>query len=62
MGLAACFPHTLNAQRYVAVVGGISPESITNATHLNLQLLPDYLVWDGDEVLASVYFDASWRL
>jgi hypothetical protein len=52
----------LNAQRYVAVVGGISPESITNATHLNLQLLPDYLVWDGDEVLASGYFDASWRL
>ena len=62
VGLAACFPHPLNAQRYVAVVGGISPESITNATHLNLQLLPDYLVWDGDEVLASGYFDASWRL
>ncbi len=61
VGLAACFPHPLNAQRYMAVVGGVSPESITNATHLNLQLLPDYLVWDAEQVLAHGHFDASWR-
>jgi len=61
VGLAACFPSPLNTERYVVVIGGISPESITNATHLNLQLLPDYLVWDGDQVLAFGDFDGSWR-
>ena len=61
VGLAACFPSPLNSERYVVVIGGITPESITNATHLNLQLLPDYLVWDGDQVLAFGDFDGSWR-
>ncbi len=61
VGLAACFAHPLNARRYMAVVGGVSPESITNATHLNLQLLPDFLVWDADQILAHGHFDAAWR-
>jgi len=61
VGLAACFPSPLNSERYVVVIGGITPESITNATHLNLQLLPDYLVWDGDQVLAFGDFDGLWE-
>ena len=61
LGLAACFPSPLNPERYAVAIGGISPDSITNGTHLNLQLLPDYLVWNGDQVLEFGHFDGSWR-
>lgn len=60
VGLAACFPSPFNPQRLVAVIGGITPISLTQATHLNLQLLPDYLVWDGDQVLAHGHFDGTF--
>lgn len=61
LGAIACFPSPLNPERYVVVAGGESPTSITNITHLNLQLLPDYLVWDGPEALAFGFFDEEWR-
>ena len=60
LGASACFPSPANPNRYVLVWGGTTPEALTGATHLNLQLLPDYLVWDGDEVLESGAMDADW--
>lgn len=61
LGLCACFPSPENPDRLVAVIGGVNPEAATGATHLNLQLLPDYLVWEGDEVLDFGFFDNQWQ-
>lgn len=62
VGLSACFPSPADPDRLVVVTGGITPQAITSATHLNLQLLPDYLLWDGDEVLDYGFFDSAWHL
>jgi len=60
LGVSACFPSPANPDRYVLVWGGTTPEALTGATHLNLQLLPDYLVWDGEEVLEWGFMDGDW--
>ncbi len=62
VGLSACFPSPASPDRLVVVTGGVTPQAIASATHLNLQLLPDYLVWDGDEVLDYGFFDSAWQL
>jgi len=62
LGLSACFPSPANPERLVVVTGGVTPEAITGATHLHLQLLPDYLVWDGDEMLDWGFYDNAWEL
>ena len=45
----------------LVVTGGNTPKAITEATHLNLQLLPDYLVWDGPELLEYGFFGNGWE-
>ena len=60
LGISACFPSPANPERLLLVTGGCTPTAITGATHLNLQLLPDYLVWDGDEMLDFGFFDSEW--
>ena len=52
----------MNPERLWLVIGGTTPEAITDATHLSLQLLPDYLVWDGDQVLDYGFFDNEWEV
>jgi hypothetical protein len=61
LGVCACFPSPANPDRLVVVTGGVSPTAITGATHFNLQLLPDYLVWDGDQMLDFGFFGNDWR-
>ena len=61
VGVSACFPSPANPARLVVVTGGVTPEALTGATHLHLQLLPDYFVWDGDQVLDYGFFDNAWR-
>ena len=51
LGVIATFPHPLNPQRYAAVHGGTTPDAICWGSHLDMQLLPDFLVYDGGEVL-----------
>lgn len=62
LGVSACFPSPANAERLVVVTGGVTPEAVTGATHLHLQLLPDYLVWDGDQILEWGFFDNAWQV
>jgi pimeloyl-ACP methyl ester carboxylesterase len=58
----AVFPHPEAEGRYVAVHGGVSPDAITWGSHLDLGLLPDYLVYAGGDVLEWGFFDNAWRL
>ena len=57
----AAFPHPENAERYVAVHTGTTPDAITWGSHLDMQLLPDYLVYAGGELLDWGFFDGNWR-
>ena len=61
LGVSACFPSPANPERLLLVTGGVTPEAITGATHFGLQLLPDYLVWDGDQVLDYGFFGNDWQ-
>jgi pimeloyl-ACP methyl ester carboxylesterase len=47
--------------RYLGIHGGTSPDATTSGAHLNLQLLPDYLVYDAARVLEWGFFDNEWR-
>ncbi len=53
-------PHP-DGTRYVAVLAGCSPDAITWASHLNLQLLPDYLVFDRGKTIDWGFFDNHWQ-
>jgi pimeloyl-ACP methyl ester carboxylesterase len=60
--MIAVLPHPAGGDRYLAVHGGTTPDAITNGAHLNWQLLPDYLIYDGDNVLDWGFFDNAWQL
>jgi dienelactone hydrolase len=61
VSLIAVLPHPEGGDRYLAVHGGVTPDAITSGAHLHWQLLPDYLVYDGDRVLEWGHFDNEWR-
>ena len=56
----AVFPHPLNPQRYLAVHGGIRPDALCSGSHLDMQLLPDYLVYAGGQMLDWGFWDNQW--
>jgi len=60
LGFMCLFPHPENPDRYLAMVSGTSPEAVAGCSHLNLQLLPDYVVWRGAETWWG-FFDNDWR-
>ncbi|HJN15154.1 MAG TPA: prolyl oligopeptidase family serine peptidase [Armatimonadota bacterium] len=62
LGISACFPSPANPERLLVVTAGLTPEAVTGATHLNMQLLPDYLIWDADEVIDFGFYDSNWSL
>jgi pimeloyl-ACP methyl ester carboxylesterase len=57
----ASFPHPLNPDRYLAVHAGVTPDGVTWGCHLDYQLLPDYIVYDGGRLLDSRFWDSEWR-
>jgi predicted esterase len=57
----AAFPHPLHPERYLAVHGGTAPDAICWGSHLDMQLLPDYLVYAGGDVLDWGFWDNEWR-
>jgi len=59
--VCAVFPHPHNPQRYVAVHGGTAPDAICWGSHLDMQLLPDYLVYSEGEVLDWGFWDNNWQ-
>jgi hypothetical protein len=61
LGLIAVTPFPDGSGRYLGIHGGTSPDAITSGAHLNLQLLPDYLVYNASRVLEWGFFDSDWR-
>lgn len=57
----AIFPHPRNPTRYVAVHSGVTADAISWGSHLGMQLLPDYLVYSQDHVLAWGFWDNDWK-
>ena len=57
----AVFGHPENPQRYVAVHGGVTPDAITWGSHLDMMLLPDYIVYSGGELLDWGFWNDDWK-
>lgn len=57
----AIFPHPENPDRYVAVHGGVTPDAVTWGSHLDMQLLPDYIAYNGGELLGWGFWDNRWN-
>ena len=58
----AAFPHPDNPERYVAVHGGPAGDALTFGSHIDMQLLPDFLVYDGGRLLDWGFFDNEWKI
>jgi hypothetical protein len=56
----AAFPHPENPARYVAVHGGVTPDAICWGSHLDMQLLPDYIVYAGGQTLDWGFWGNDW--
>jgi hypothetical protein len=54
-------PHPEHPARIVAMHGGPAPDAVTWGSHLDLALLPDYLVGAGPDVVDWGFWDNRWR-
>lgn len=59
--IIAIFPHPEHDQRYVAVHGGITEDAMCWGSHLDMALLPDYLVYAKGEVIEWGFWNSEWR-
>lgn len=57
----AVFPHPERKGRYVAVNGGVTADAPTWSSHFSLQLLPDFLVFDGGRMIEWGFWDNEWK-
>jgi hypothetical protein len=57
----AVFPHPENPDRYVAVHGGVTPDAICWGAHLDMNLLPDYIVYSEGEALDWGFWGDDWK-
>ena len=57
----AVFPHPENSERYIAIHGGATPDAICWGSHLDMQLLPDYLVYAGGKLLDWGFWGNDWK-
>jgi len=57
----AVFPHPDHPSRYVAIHGGVAPDAISWGSHLDMHLLPDYLVYSGGETLDWGLWGNRWE-
>ena len=57
----AVFPHPKNPERYVAVHGGVTPDAICWGSHLDMQLIPDYLVYSEGKLLDWGFWGNDWK-
>ncbi len=61
VAVLAALPHPASEGNYIAVHAGTSPEAITAGSHLDMMLLPDYVVYAGAEMLDWGFWDSDWR-
>jgi hypothetical protein len=61
VALMAIFPHPENPDRYVAVHGGVTPDALTWGSHFNLNLLPDFIVYNGGDLLDWGFWNNEWK-
>ena len=57
----AVFPHPENPERCVAVHGGVTPDAVCWGSHLDMHLLPDYLVYSEGELLDWGFWGNDWK-
>ena len=57
----AVFPHPRNPERYVAVHVGVTPDAICWGSHLDMHLIPDYLVYSEGELLDWGFWGNDWK-
>ena len=57
----AIFPHPENPDRTVAVHGGVTPDAISWGSHLDMNLLPDYLVYSEGDLLDWGFWGNDWK-
>ena len=57
----AVFPHPSNPERYIAVHAGATPDAICWGSHLDMQLLPDYIVYSGGQLLDWGFWGNDWK-
>ena len=57
----AIFPHPSNPDRYMAVHGGASPDAICWGSHLDMHLLPDYMVYAREAVVDWGFWNNQWQ-
>jgi hypothetical protein len=55
----AVFPHP-DHKRYVAVLAGQTPDAICGASHIGLQLAPDFIVFQQDRIVDWGFLDNDW--
>ena len=58
----AVLPHPFNPNRYIAIHGGVAPDSIVWGGMLNMNLLPDYIVYSKTKVLGWGFFNNEWKI
>ena len=56
----AVFPHP-DHDRYVVVLAGQTSDAICGASHIGLQLVPDFLVFEQEKIIDWGFFDNNWR-
>ena len=61
VAIFAVFPHPTNSERYVAVHAGVTPDAICWGSHLDMQLLPDYIVYSGGQLLDWGFWGNDWK-
>ncbi len=57
----AIFPHPENPFCYVAVHGGIAPDSICWGSHLDMMLLPDYIIYTCGKLIEWGFWGNYWK-
>jgi hypothetical protein len=60
MAIFVVFPHPENPERYVGVHGGVAPDAICWGSHLDMHLLPDFLVYRGGDVVEWGFWGNDW--
>jgi len=56
----AVFAHP-DHQRYVAVLTGQTPDAICWGSHIGLQLVPDFLVFERERIVDWGFWNNQWR-